>query len=149
MFEVLMEELKETQKALDGETTEEERIERTFRNMNDDSISNYVVCYMRFIISAYLKRNAEEYQNFISDNITVHEFCIREVEPMGIECDHLQIISITNSIVDALQASIHIEYLDNSELPHTNHVLFPDSHKPFLYLLYRPGHYDILYKNES
>merc|ERR1712137_1026200 len=145
-WEVLMEELQLIEKEVAENVLEEKRRQTISERLNNQSISDYVICYLRFIISGYLKRHEDEYQMFISDNCTVAEFCIREVEPMAVECDHIQIIGLTNSISPYLQHSIQIEYLDNSELEKTNSIPFPDSHPPFLYLLYRPGHYDILYK---
>lgn len=141
-----MEELKNLKEVKKSDNSKEEKLKYAFNRINDQSISDYIVCYLRFIISAYLKRNFEEYQYFISDGSSVPEFCLKEVEPMGIECDHLQIIALMKSVEHVLNGGILIEYLDNSDLDKTNHVLFPENQPPFLFLLYRPGHYDVLYK---
>ena len=63
---------------------------------------------------------------------------------MGKECDQPQIAALT----EALQIGVKIEYLDGTttqgqELPS---ILCPPDLSPLVYLLYRPGHYDIIYK---
>ena len=128
---------------LDLMRAEPSRPELPWERINDSS-SDYVVCYLRFLVSGYLKRNAEEYQHFMENDLTVHEYCMKEVEPMATECEQLHIIALTQQVGDLMQASVQIEYLDNSSGEQTNQLTFPDQYAPFLHLLYRPGHYDIL-----
>ena len=66
----------------------------------------------------------------------------QEVEPMAKESDHIHIIALTH----ALGVCIRVEYMDRGGDASVNHHDFPeDGDKPHVYLLYRPGHYDILY----
>jgi len=67
-------------------------------------------------------------------------FCAREVEPMGRECEQIHIIALC----EALGVSVAIEYLDGSSGPLACLTL-PEGREPAITLLYRPGHYDILY----
>ncbi|KAI0510580.1 hypothetical protein KFK09_011185 [Dendrobium nobile] len=79
-------------------------------------------------------------------------FCKSSVEPMGEECDHVHIIALS----DALGVAIRVVYLDRSScdkgaLAVNHHDFVPtasadESTEPFVTLLYRPGHYDILYR---
>lgn len=86
------------------------------------------------------------------------QFCKSAVEPMGEESDHVHIIALS----DALGVPIRVLYLDRSSCDSggisVNHhdfvpaagVVSSDSAGseikiPFITLLYRPGHYDILY----
>ena len=75
--------------------------------------------------------------------ITVFLVCLlfQEVEPMGKESDHIHIIAL-NAYT---QVPVRVEYMDrgNSSL---NHHDFPEGSHPYIHLLYKPGHYDILYK---
>lgn len=69
------------------------------------------------------------------------------VEPMGRECDQMQIIAIA----EYLGVGIDIEYLDGRPFESTLSVVHcgpEDMAKSWcsISLLYRPGHYDILYK---
>ena len=96
----------------------------------------------------------------------VPSFCSRRVEPMGCESDHVHIVALT----DALGVAVRVEYLDRSEEEEAggggsggggsggggsggggsspnHHDFVPEgaSAPPRVVLLYRPGHYDILY----
>lgn len=66
---------------------------------------------------------------------------------MGKESDHIHITALTS----ATTVPVRIEYMDrgvtgDSQDPSVNHHDFPEGSNPRIYLLYRPGHYDILYK---
>lgn len=67
---------------------------------------------------------------------------LKEVEPMSKESDHIHIIALAQ----ALNVSILVEYMDRGEGGTVNHHVFPEGGDPRIFLLYRPGHYDILYK---
>ena len=58
------------------------------------------------------------------------------------ESDHIHI----TALAQALSLSIQVEYMDRGEGGTTNPHVFPEGSEPKVYLLYRPGHYDILYK---
>ena len=66
----------------------------------------------------------------------------QEVEPMYRESDHIHIIALTQ----AIDVSVRIVYMDrtNQEVNH-EHTFPEDCTEPFVHLLYRPGHYDIIY----
>ncbi|OWF53351.1 ubiquitin thioesterase OTUB1-like [Mizuhopecten yessoensis] len=108
---------------------------------NDQGISDYLVVYLRLLVSGYLQKKADFYQNFIEGGRSVKEFCNQEVEPMGKESDHLQVMALTS----ALGVAVRVVYMDRGESGQCNHHDFPEESSPSVYLLYRPGHYDILY----
>ena len=66
---------------------------------------------------------------------------------MAKESDHIHIIALSN----VLKTTVQIEYMDRGGDEHkVNHHCFPDDgSKPSIYLLYRPGHYDILYPKHT
>ena len=68
-------------------------------------------------------------------------FIMQEVEPMNKECDHIHITALTS----AVGIPVRVEYMDRGEGGLVNHHDFPECSKPAITLLYRPGHYDILY----
>ncbi|GIL71938.1 hypothetical protein Vretimale_614 [Volvox reticuliferus] len=137
--------------------------ERLLINMRDDTVSNLVVMLLRLITSCEVQRREDFFFPFImgmydEPPATVELFCQRHVEPMGEESDHLHIVAIT----DALQIPVRVVYLDSSGMPAggngsgpdaTCHDFVPDMCKPGtwprVHLLYRPGHYDILYPKEA
>ncbi|KAL5008456.1 hypothetical protein ScPMuIL_014037 [Solemya velum] len=110
---------------------------------NDQGLSDYIVVYLRLIVSGHLQQEAEFFANFIEGDRTVKEFCNQEVEPMGKESDHIHLKALT----DALGVCIRVEYMDRVDTHTCNHINFPEDSKPTIVLLYRPGHYDILYSN--
>ncbi|XP_076819296.1 ubiquitin thioesterase otubain-like isoform X1 [Clavelina lepadiformis] len=109
----------------------------TFR---EEGMSNYFVVYLRLITSCQLQSDSDFYQNFIDGGKTLVEFCKTEVEPMYLESDHIHIIALTS----ALGASVRVAYMDRGGDDLSFHD-FPEDSQPTLHLLYRPGHYDVLY----
>lgn len=57
------------------------------------------------------------------------------------ESDHIHIGALTS----ALGISVRVEYMDRGKGGQVNHHDFPEGSPPFIHLLYRPGHYDVLY----
>ncbi|RIA84769.1 peptidase C65 Otubain-domain-containing protein [Glomus cerebriforme] len=117
-----------------------------------DEISNYIVYYLRLITAAYLKLHHEEYEPFLEFEIGMDQFCTNFVEVMDQEADHIHVIALTK----ALRVPVEIAYMSGSDaMEQVNfHEFYPDEEaketvtlKP-LVLLYRPGHYDILYRRE-
>jgi len=112
---------------------------------NDQAVTEYVICYLRLVTSAYLQRHAALYECFL-EGVTVQEFCLREVEPMAVESDQVQVIALASAFAEALgNCGVRIQYLDASDAAACTAHDFPEGQAPFLHLLYRPGHYDILY----
>ncbi|XP_067680303.1 ubiquitin thioesterase OTUB1-like [Haliotis asinina] len=110
-------------------------------SFNDQGLSDYFVVYLRLLVSGHLQKESDFFINFIEGGRTVKEFCGQEVEPMGKESDHIHIIALTS----ALGVGVRVEYMDRNEGPTCNHHDFPEGSRPSIHLLYRPGHYDILY----
>ncbi|XP_076060089.1 ubiquitin thioesterase OTUB1 [Oratosquilla oratoria] len=117
-------------------------VERVESVCNDAGTSDYMVVYLRLLISAHLQKNAEFFSFFIEGGRSVEEFCKQEVEPMYRECDHLHIAALTS----ALGVAVQIMYLDRGEGGEVASHSFPEDKEAILNLLYRPGHYDIIYQ---
>ena len=100
--------------------------------------SNYLVWYMRLLTAGYLKAHSDRFLPFVNEP-SIQEFCQKHVEPMGKECEQVQIIALT----EALQTGVNIEYLDGND--QRIHLGPETSGVSNITLLYRPGHYDILY----
>lgn len=108
------------------------------------AVSDYIVVYFRLITSGYLQRNAETFANFIVEASSIEEFCKTEVEPMFKESDHVHVVAIAS----ALKVCTRIVYMDRGSSETVNAHDFPEQDppaKPRIHLLYRPGHYDVLY----
>ncbi|XP_032883615.1 ubiquitin thioesterase OTUB2 isoform X1 [Amblyraja radiata] len=111
---------------------------------NDRGASDHLVQYLRLLTSAYLQKQSEFFEFFLEGGISIKDFCAQEVEPMAVESDHIHITALTQ----ALGISIQVEYMDKTDTE-INHHIFPEGSKPLVYLLYKPGHYDILYKTSN
>ena len=112
----------------------------------------------RLLTSKQLQLEGEFYQAFMEGGATVASFCSTEVEPMYKESDHIHIIGKARTVgksanVDQLSPGltaaagigVRVVYLDRGEGDSPIHHDFPEGTTPTLHLLYRPGHYDILY----
>ncbi|KAF8258163.1 peptidase C65 Otubain-domain-containing protein [Lactarius quietus] len=115
----------------------------------DDSLSNYMVMFLRMLTSAQIRGNPEEYEPFVmhpdlGEKMGVKEFCEAVVEVLGREADHVQVTAIS----EALKVNVEIAYLDgrnrdgNVEFVKFSRAI--DEKEAPLTLIYRPGHYDIL-----
>ncbi|KAF8926399.1 OTU domain, ubiquitin aldehyde binding [Dissophora ornata] len=112
----------------------------------NDETSNSIVMHLRLVASAFLKTRQEDYAPFLEFGQTMEEFCSMHVEAMGRESEEMMLIALTK----AMHISIEVAYLSGNEsADEVNFLPFlPDTapYMPPLVLLYRPGHYDILYR---
>jgi len=60
---------------------------------NNDG-ANYLIMYIRWLTACFLKKNSFLYEDFVGGDI--EGFCIREVEQLDVDADHLQIIALTS-----------------------------------------------------
>lgn len=151
--------LEELESVIQGKDTSISHDELVLRS-RDQSVSDYVVMFFRFVTSGEIRRRSEFFEPFILGltNSTVDQFCKSSVEPMGEESDHVHITALS----DALVVPIRVVYLDRSSrdadgVSLNHHDFIPaalsnsagaansEIIKPPISLLYRPGHYDILY----
>lgn len=114
-------------------------VEAAFEECDD-----YLICWARILTSTYLKRHADEYSAFLTSHSSIADFCAKEVDPMKTEADHLQIIALSSYFA----VPVCVAYLDRSEGDTAVEHRFQTDQaagQPTVYLLYRPGHYDIIY----
>lgn len=60
---------------------------------------------------------------------------------MDRESDHIHIIALTK----ALDVCVRVAYVDRADQDKIVYHDFPDDSTPQLNILYRPGHYDVIY----
>ena len=114
---------------------------------NQSTIADSIVVLLRLTTSAYLRLNSEEFLPFVENYSSMDEFCATNVENMGKDADHVHITALSK----ALDLVIYITYLDaHIDTECFIHIFKGESSSLFqaMYLLYRPGHYDILEKRE-
>jgi ubiquitin thioesterase protein OTUB1 len=122
------------------------------QRFNDQSASNSIIYYFRLLASAWLKANAATYQDFIPDLREVDDYIKDVLEPFSAEIEHLGMTLLVDVLLKPIGISVEIVYLDRSEGTTVNsHVMEnPNaSQVAMVHLLYRPGHYDILYKEAT
>lgn len=120
--------------------------EQLLEKFQDQAVTDYIVVYFRLITSGYLQQNSDKFANFIVDSPSIVDFCKAEVEPMYRESDHIHVVAVTS----ALQVKTRIIYMDRGSTAdgNVNAHDFPEPDFPSkcrIHLLYRPGHYDLLY----
>lgn len=106
---------------------------------NDQSTSDSMVQYLRLLTSAYLQNHSDFFQHFV-EAPNLKSYCTQEVETMAMECDHVEIIALS----EALGLSFHIVSMEAGD-GHLTHHTIPEGAIPSLHLLYKTAHYDILY----
>jgi len=125
---------------------------------SDMTKSNVMVISLRMLVSAHLQLNADEYLPFIYEHIdpaltsqgpraVMNDYCRRHVEAMDVESDQIHIIAMTK----VMGCEIEIVYLDASQSEDNMVMRFGESTDVLITdaisLLYRPGHYDMVYRS--
>lgn len=109
---------------------------------DDASVDGYLVAFMRCCCGAYLRAHASEFEPILPSGFgSVDEFVKTEVDPMFKDCEYLQVVALSR----ALNVPLSIVYLDQSDGPPVTHSFGDASLAEKVTLLYKPGHYDLLY----
>jgi ubiquitin thioesterase protein OTUB1 len=114
----------------------------------DPNYRDAIVCYMRFLISGHIQLMADDYLPFVlgtTEHESVASYCKGELEGMYKEVDNI----IVSAACASFDVCLRLECVDaqNRDLQQqVQTITFPDQGKPVIYMLYRPGHYDVLYK---
>lgn len=124
-------------------------------SFNDDGISAAVITHFRLITSAWMKTNAGLYVPFML-NETIDQYCSTKIDPYAVEIEHLGIQALFDAVIKPAGIAMEVLYLDRSAGEEVNTISWSvDDHSghylsiPTIRLLYRPGHYDLLYKIED
>ncbi|XP_072545307.1 ubiquitin thioesterase OTUB2-like [Salminus brasiliensis] len=110
---------------------------------NDQATSDSMVKYLRLLTSAHLQNHADFFQHFV-EAPNLKAYCTQEVEAMAMECDHVEILALS----EALDTSLCIISMDSSDGQLVYHAI-PEGSECSIYLLYKTSHYDILYKHRE
>ncbi|THH29301.1 hypothetical protein EUX98_g4890 [Antrodiella citrinella] len=123
--------------------------EGLMRYMNDEPSSNAMVQFLRLLTSATMRVSPDEYVAYLYDSdgdasMSVDDFCANNVETMGREADQVQMAALSH----ALQVNFAVAYLDHTGDPEQGafvKIEHGDPKSEPIRLLYRPGHYDIIF----
>ncbi|PLB52413.1 cysteine proteinase [Aspergillus steynii IBT 23096] len=115
---------------------------------NSEYNSNAIITHFRLLTSAWMKLNPHRYQAFLS--LPIDQYCATRIETVRTEIDEVGLQALIDGVVEGSDFAVEILYLDRSEGDVvTPHLLTPN--RPTagtIRLLYRPGHYDLLYQAE-
>ncbi|CAM9172449.1 unnamed protein product [Discosporangium mesarthrocarpum] len=145
-FEMFWEAFVEELTSLPNKTPEQ--LQNEF--LEEGGACEYLVWFCRLLTSAFLKLHSDSrFLPFLTQAEDMYSFCQREVEPMGKECEQVQIMALC----EHLAIPVRIEYLDGQDFSGTlGNIVLPYLDRtgpPAVTLLYRPGHYDVLYANSQ
>ena len=106
---------------------------------NDKEKGNYMIYFIRLCIAAYIKENSNIYNVYTEGNF--EEWVRNEVEAIDHEADQIQIMGCVNYF----DVGVKIEYLNKNK---SELIKLPEDKAEdefFIFVLFSPGHYDILY----
>jgi ubiquitin thioesterase protein OTUB1 len=119
---------------------------------NEEGAASSIIYHLRLLASAHLKGNPVEYEGFLDGG--VQSYCQNVIEPVDREIDHIGIKLLHEVLLHPAEIALEIAYLDQS--PGTNTVVYrwpesatgqdPATLGPLICLLFRPDHYDMLYR---
>ncbi|RKF62763.1 Ubiquitin thioesterase OTUB1 [Erysiphe neolycopersici] len=124
---------------------------------NNAIISNSIVYHFRLLASSWLKANPETYEGFILDGSGVDAYSQNYIEPVNVEIEHLIMCVLIDVLLKPIGIAVEIVYLDRTPGSQANTHIFQDEDpvgvpknpgSPTIHLLFRPSHYDILYRDE-
>ncbi|OAA61723.1 ubiquitin thiolesterase [Niveomyces insectorum RCEF 264] len=144
LFAALLAELPDTARAIQVLTN-------TF---NDDPAGNAIIYHLRLLTAAYLKGNVDRYEGFIAHDAGVIGYCQEWIERPNCEIDHLRVEVLASILLKPVDIVLEIAYLDRSDGDAVAVYSFPDTNigrqeatiGMRMSLLFRPDHYDILYR---
>ena len=122
---------------------------------NDPMASPSIIYHLRLLASAWLASNADNYAGFIPDGLGVVGYRKTCLETVNTEIDHLGMSLLIDVLLKPIGIAVEIVVLDRTEGSQANsHILQSEdsnglpSHPggPMIHLLFRPSHYDILYR---
>ncbi|GFP59031.1 OVARIAN TUMOR DOMAIN-containing deubiquitinating enzyme 1 [Trichoderma asperellum] len=124
------------------------------QRFNDDTVEANIIYYFRMLAATYLKGNANIYDPFVADHGGIAAYCSQAIDIVNREIEHLGIVGLANLLLKPIDFVLEVAYLDRSPGSQVNRYRFPEEANeqdpaalgPTIYLLYRPDHYDILYR---
>ncbi|KAL1901780.1 hypothetical protein Cpir12675_000289 [Ceratocystis pirilliformis] len=119
---------------------------------NDADTQSAIMYHMRLLAATTIKGNPE-YEPF-TGGLGLAGFCSQVIELPNREIDHLGIDALAAALLRPINMVLQIVYLDRSkgtqpnthQIPADGDIKVANEASRAIYLLFRPEHYDILYK---
>lgn len=117
----------------------------------DEYTSNMALMLLRLLTSAHIRSNPDDYLAFIElgpqDANSIEKWCERCVDAVGVDADQVQLIALAKTLGILIVVANLGGGQDSEDLQVNEFDFRVDNMKdPRICLLYRPGHYDLLYK---
>ncbi|EFW18547.1 hypothetical protein CIRG_00484 [Coccidioides immitis RMSCC 2394] len=108
--------------------------------------STSIIQHFRLMTSAWMRLNRDRYQSFLSEPLD--NYCAKAIETVRTEIDEIGLQGLVDGVIADSGFAVQIAYLDRSSGNEVNfHLLTPNQPSlATIRLLYRPGHYDLLYQ---
>ena len=135
-YNLFLEEFTNCFNSLEKNITVRDYLDNLFK---DKEKGNYLIYFIRFCIAAFLKEKKENYQMYIEGSF--ENWVRTEVEAIDHEADEIQIMACVNYF----DIGVKIEYLNKNQREVVKHPYDKPDDQFFIFLLFTPGHYDILY----
>ncbi|KAJ5592462.1 Ovarian tumor otubain [Penicillium hordei] len=138
--------LSRTQAAIQNGAQDESFLVEAF---NEGYCSDAIITHFRILTSAWMKLNPNRYQAFLP--MPLNQYCSSRIDPVKTEIDEVGLQALIDGVIEGSGFGVEILYLDRSEgdvvTPHQLSSNSPNG--ATIRLLYRPGHYDLLYPVEA
>lgn len=115
---------------------------------NVEYSSNAILTHFRLLTGAWMKLNPQRYQAFVP--MPLNQYCATRIETVKSEIDEVGLQALIDGVIERSGFAVEILYLDRSRGDAvTPHLLTTNQASiETIRLLYRPGHYDLLYRPE-
>merc|ERR1740123_1165026 len=114
--------------------------------MSNQSHASTLIFWARMMASLQMRENEKEYAPFIPEEKGGFTGYLRsDVEALKSEADHLQTVALSKG----LDVAITIYCLENIAKGGPQTVRTIESRRSCIDLLFRPGHYDVLYRSDG
>lgn len=111
--------------------------------MANPNIAQYLIFWARMMASLYMRENQKEYEMFVPQHKGGFGAWLKsDVEALKAEADHLQTVALSK----AMDVPITIYCLENVPKGGPQKVDTIANRKSCFDVLFRPGHYDVLYR---
>ncbi|KAL8930547.1 MAG: hypothetical protein Q9208_000731 [Pyrenodesmia sp. 3 TL-2023] len=126
-------------------------------SFNTPEVCNGIIMHFRLITAAWMKSNPERYMPYL-EGITIEHYCVTHIDAYAVEIDHIGLQACIDSVLQPAGIVVQVLYLDQSAGEQGNEIDLPSDLATTstaygavhtIRLLYRPGHYDLLYKPED
>ncbi|KAK6439264.1 hypothetical protein LTR95_004520 [Oleoguttula sp. CCFEE 5521] len=117
----------------------------------DENVQNCLITHLRTLTTAWMLTRSENYLGYMVGQ-TVEQYTNEHITPHGAEIDHLGMSALQDLLLNPAGFALEVMYLDRSEGNEANMHRFDPLNgitEATIRLLYRPGHYDLLYKLED